>query len=1335
MHRSLLYGVARWSCALVAAAVLLAAPVEAQTIIRTGSRGSISFSSSGEVPPELLALSQGEQAAAAGGEEKPKAESERAKKLEKLEYDRRPSAILAAWTLELTPPERPSELDGPADGAIDGAVVAEDVEEEGDDGEEGDAEGAEGAEEAEGAEGAEEESKESEGSDGNEGDKEARKAAEKVAKEAEKAAEKAAKEAAKKLEEVRKKYDGAVLEHELKVLQRAVSLGDWGFVRGYFEGLTDDEHAIGHQQMLESLARGPKDKPQVPQQGRPYLEVNRFAPADVLALAGCAPRGDDGAISDARLALLGQILGQAFVAGHQMESFLAGLRPRLDDEGVELTRRELTKVLVAAERPIGLEGLLPTAEEAIAADDREALNLLARYVLARHAEEPRTQWLEEAWTVTLAALADGEIGAEAKAEALTRAVEIAPRLRDELGQAWLDESFTARPERGREILAAIGTVTSQGLQAKPLEPDLRNSYLELQQTAARALLDVAPQLAGEWRDELDLLASNWLREAQVTYQFDQSTSRGPSMRRDVYGNFFYFDGGFQQRNNMVQPIATGKLLELRPGDDWLALVGDTLRPRLHMVYAQLLLKISEEDEAFPHIEGVAATDPRTAEELVDEFLRVWAKNHNPNQQNSRANSYVFFFGFEQRANAIPLTRSKQERNLSELAEWVARLRVLPVEVDDQLLVEAFKSAHSTAEVYRVDTLERIFGSLADLEPDTLAALMGQMRENLATIWRDPAVQDDAKTKRRQKDIQTEVLRGYELARATVDAALRDHAESWELVLARGALEHDENNYRAELARDTEFAARRASAFESFAEAARLYAAALSEIEPDDESVAVYDTWFHAALGACDLREIEPKHVLVESQTDAVRAALDALPPERAERHRDRIASQLFARMSSLNPGVKYRYVREGLELVGEHELTADARALFDYYSDLVTEIQLRATLDGPDRVGAGQPFGLRLDIRHTAEIERESGGFAKYLQNQNNANFGYNYGRPLEDYRDKFEEAAREALSEHFEVRSITFNEPTAHSIADAQYGWRITPYAYVLLAARGPQVDSLPALRLDLDFLDTSGYAVLPVESAVLPIDATQREPRPCERIALTQLLDERQAKDGKLLLEVKAEGVGLLPELEALVDLAPEGFEVAKTVDEGVAVVKFDDELDGLACERRWTVELRAAEGLDALPKSFAFATPRLETAKSEHFRYVDADLAAVGPLVELERLYGEVERPWLVWGPLALLLAAAGVWGWLKSRPAETESAARFPVPEPLTPFSVIGYLRTIHERNGLDDAGHAEIEDLIERLERHYFVEPVGDDPDLAVIARRWAERAGGAKGRLQENGPT
>ena len=176
------------------------------------------------------------------------------------------------------------------------------------------------------------------------------------------------------------------------------------------------------------------------------------------------------------------------------------------------------------------------------------------------------------------------------------------------------------------------------------------------------------------------------------------------MQRDPFGNTFYINRRSSVNRNVPKPISTDELLDIRPSESWLERVSDGLRPKLDMVVAQLLLKVSSEAEAFPFIEALAETHPDRARELVEEFLRVWAKNHDPNSDNRRRNSYVYFYGFEQRANAIPLTRSKQERNLAELSEWIRRLRELPIEgVDESLIANAFVAAHSTAEVYRSRT--------------------------------------------------------------------------------------------------------------------------------------------------------------------------------------------------------------------------------------------------------------------------------------------------------------------------------------------------------------------------------------------------------------------------------------------------------------------------------------------------------------------------------------------------------------------------------------------------------------------------------------------------------
>lgn len=1334
----------------VAAPLLLiatAASAQVTTITRLGSLGYVESVSFGEEVQEPEVVAEEAPQSDAAPAKTPAKPSARQEKLKKLEFDRRPSAIFAAWTRSLNKEEAPKT------GAVEPATGPTRVPQE-EDFFAGAAPGVAvvstsgsvsvaavpatpvvvggsaitaigqpavtvvqtptSATSAAPAAPVVEEPQPAESKDGGAQDADKDEKAAKKKAEAEAKKKKAEEEAAAKAAEAKQ------IEEEMSALQRNVTLGDWAAVRTYYATLTEDERKAGYERMLQSLQQGPQKKPNVPQQGQPYLEKNRFSPADVLGLAEvrCAK------LEKAELDKLGQILRQALDQGHQIDGFLAEIGPRVGSDGFAFDRRQLALTLTAANELVRLGDWLPAFDEAEKANDREGLNLLSRHYLAQYDREKKTEWLVKAWRVTQSALAAGDVKEEAKKEALERAVDIAPKIQKDLGAAWLDESFTSRPERGMEILAAIGTSASLSLAAKPMDVEYRTRLLDLQTTAAKALLAAAPERADSWARELTVLAHNWLREALVTYQFDRSTSLGPRMQRDNYGNFFYWDPDSQQfQGNQPQTIKIAKLLEIRPDEAWLARVESTLRPKIDMVSAQLLLKVGEETKAFPYIEGLAATNPKPAKELVDEFLRVWAKNHDPNQ-NQQRNQYVYFYGFEERANSIPLTRSKQERNLKELGEWLARLRKLPVEIDQQLVANAFSAAHGKAEVYRLETIEQLFGSIDALDPKTLAALLEKMRLNLAEVWSDPAVQKDAKTNRGQQDIRAEVLRGYELARATVERAVAAQPESWRLVLVQGCIEHDENDYRATLQKDSEFTSRRGQALATLERAAGLYAKHVEELDRDDESTDAFVTWFYAALGAVDLKNVTHERQLASAEIPKIAAALRGMPGERAERHVASFANAIFTRMGSAAPAVKYRYVREGLAIVGDHDLAAEARKLYDYYQDLVTEIQLRATIDGSDRVGHDVPFGLRVDIRHTHAIERESGGFAKYLQNQNQNNFGFNYGRPLEDYRDKFEEVARVALNEHFEVLSVTFNEPNARSKADPEYGWRVTPYAYLLLKPRGAQVDRVPPLRLDLDFLDTSGYAVLPIESSIVPIDARDAvgDARPFEKLALTQTLDERQAKDGKLLLEVKAGARGLLPPLSDLLDVAPAGFEVVKTEDRGNSVVKLEDEGSSIAAERLWTVHLKAKPGQTVLPKTFTFPTPKVETTTQERFRYVDADLASVEPTVSLEQRYGEPSRAWIAWTAGAIVLVAAGIWLLRRSTRPSAPKASRFQVPESPTPFNVIGLLRDIQANDGLAPDARTNLASDIDRLERHYFGDQQAEAPDLRGVAQTWVARA-------------
>jgi hypothetical protein len=1138
-------------------------------------------------------------------------------------------------------------------------------------------------------------------------------------------------------------------DSDLRGLQRDVTLGDWVAVRRFLAGLDKVEGKAVYDHLIQALASGQAGMPgmmpgqvqmingmQVQMQPQQIMmERNVFASQDVISLARVAPVPLD----KQRLEQLGQILRQSIDQGNAVEDFMAKARLEYKKPSWDaaLSERLTAKLLFGAGSPVEAGQFLPSADKAVKNDDREALNLLARHYLALHERDKKSAHLEDAWKVTQEALATGKVERDQKDEAIRRAIELTPKIKEQLGRAWLESSFTQRPKRGMEIIAAIGAATAQGMQSHAFDTDYRTKSIELQKTAVEALLRTSPGRGKQWAPSLGLLAEAWLKEAEFSHKFDFSTSLGPRMQFDPFGNMYYSNYDMmspemmmQRQGNMPRALLTGDVVKNRPNEAWLDLLDAGIKPRFATVFAQLYLKVNEEELAFPFIERLSTSHPRQAKELAEEFLKTWTKNHDPNSQQLRRSRFFYVYGFESRAEGIPLTRSKQERNLVELSGWVKRLRALPIgELDEKLLTGAFTACHSSAEVYRLDAINRVFGSFEALKPTTLAELIQQMRGNLIGVWRRPDEQEKQKTKRREKDIRSEILRGYEVARSVVDQGLKKHPDHWALVLAGAAILHDENNYRQQLEKSPEFAPRRQQAFAGFQKAARLYSAVASTLPQDQQNTQVYELWFAAGLGACDLQHITEETLPDERQFPLIRQSLETFKGEDRERHLGKFANALFTRLNAVKPSVKVRYLKGGFDIVGDHPQARDARKVYDYYKDLVTEIKLETKIDGSDAVGHEKPFGVFVNIRHTREIERESGGFGRYLQNQNNSGYYYyNFGRPLENYRDKFQDIVKQALQEQFEVVSVTFQDEKVNSKATGDYGWRVTPYAYLLLKARSPKVDKLAPLRLDLDFMDTSGYVILPVESPPLPMDATPARGagHPYEKLQITQTLDERQSQDGKLILEVKATSRGLVPELETILDLTSPGFEIEKTEDLGLSVSKFDPDSEAtmVDSERTWLVHYRGLPFENEAPKAFRFGSARTDVGEMVHQRYVDADLAKVGPEVTLEAKYGQQTHAglwWLAGGILLAALALGVLVAFLRSRPRGTQ-AARFQVPEVVTPFSVLGLLREIERKNGIPATQLAELSSSIQQLERHYFAGSNGSQPDLMQIAETWVNRA-------------
>jgi hypothetical protein len=226
-----------------------------------------------------------------------------------------------------------------------------------------------------------------------------------------------------------------------------------------------------------------------------------------------------------------------------------------------------------------------------------------------------------------------------------------------------------------------------------------------------------------------------------------------------------------------------------------------------------------------------------------------------------------------------------------------------------------------------------------------------------------------------------------------------------------------------------------------------------------------------------------------------------------------------------------------------------------------------------------------------------------------------------------------------------------------------------------------------------------------------------------LVQVLDERQSKDGKLIVEAKATARGLVPVLDDLLDTKVEGYELASNVDSGVSVIEFDKESTTpiVLSERTWTLKYTAADPAAPAPKSFAFPSPLVETKDLSYQRYVDADLQEVEPTVALVADYGSNRRAWIMGSLFAvtglILLVVSGV---VLQRISSRDKVTNVVAEQPTTPFTLLTRLQNFAADPSLSNDTQTRLHADIVALEKYYFAESANGQPlpDLSAIANRW-----------------
>jgi len=432
---------------------------------------------------------------AAAGAADPDADPQRATQrkavLSKLTFDRRPSAILKAWS---TPPKKEGEpetdpaadKEGPKDGGPEEGAAEETTPEE----------------------------------------KPLTEAEKKAKEEAEKT-KAAAEKLAKEMEQ---------LKADVETLKRNVTLANWSDVGEFIGSLEEDESKALYLKLLQSLLAGPPGQPKA-RSGQIIGERNVIRASDVIALAELCPvdKLEDTHISSlARLASLCQAEGQAEYI------FLQTLEAHVAAEGEKkLDQRSAARILFMAGRIDQANSFLPEIAAADADEDLEALSILTDVFFRKYQLESDKSYLEQSWQAAQLLLSAEKADEAQQRKAMQRCVQLVPLIKEELGQQWLTDSFTSEPQQGMEIIAGIGGASAESMKLQLNRPSERVATLKLQQTAVNALLAEAPDKAESWGGMLHLLAANWLREATYSRKYDSTTSRGPTMTRDMYGNYFY----------------------------------------------------------------------------------------------------------------------------------------------------------------------------------------------------------------------------------------------------------------------------------------------------------------------------------------------------------------------------------------------------------------------------------------------------------------------------------------------------------------------------------------------------------------------------------------------------------------------------------------------------------------------------------------------------------------------------------------------------------------------------------------------------------------------------
>jgi len=1058
-------------------------------------------------------------------------------------------------------------------------------------------------------------------------------------------------------------------------------------------------------------------------------------PEEVLLLAEASPKEFEAW----QVAALAAMLEQAS-SKHGVATLLDRLRgeTRYFGDSDEAGRRRTVELLAAAGLVAEAYSFMTPIEDARAREDAAMLVVHARQQLALAEESGESPEADALRLAAFAILAEASLLERAPIEhrlaALRIAVSLMSRLPKSRTAPWLAEVF-ASPALGPATLEQVA-LAAAGIGNRQLADAERAKAILNLKESVDVLLEREDVDAAALRVPLRMVTT------ALVVEMEKATSA-------------------ESQQQFFAPEAS-QLYRAIPSERWLAALEPSLAARARKASIAIAVVADETDRAIELLDAAIAHAPADASDYADHFLAAWTGELRPKVEYGE--EMMMFFSFYRDAMpSAPLTRGRQRRNLDRLDGVMATLR--GAGVDPRTLpsvVAAFQACHARTEVYERADVERVFGPIPRIPATTAAMLAATMGGSLNGDWRSREAQRSTGTKRSDSEIARLVDRGYGVAIDLIDSALAQRPDAWSLAALAASLTYDRLQFQQSLATapDPESAeSYRRAAFAAFADAASRYAEALARGETRDDPM-VHLRWFGAALGTAELNFLRPEDLpregtLQDDQIDLIRRAIRSLDAEAVDRHLAAFAGAVQQAVARANPEIKPRLVRHALRVIGDHPAGATLRSMEELYRDLVKdEIKLRLAIDGDDRVGVGEPFGVLLSLRFTHSVDRETGGFSKYLQNGVYARVGNQFR--VVNYRDDLQKSIEDAFGDRFDLEAIGFFDafmPPFGVVEEGEEGWLEKPLAYLVLSRRDPAIDAIPSVTVEMQFTDQTGPVTLAIGSnAPMLALGAERSTRPCEELEVSQLVDVRGLVSGDgepPTLEVRLRGKGVLPDVRdalAGVDGALAGFAVAEdgiSVDPPIVLTTGDafarsmfgspmpdattaypepDERGMVRLPIEQTVRVTYASSGGATPAAFVLPTIAEGVGGTLESRFYDElDIMPVGG-AEIPIATRPSAAVWIAVGSAVVVLLAGAVAAARRGRGARVEEVRSY-APSRLTPLGVVTSLRRLEtERGGSLGEGRARsLREEIARLERACFG-PGGGAPaeaELRAVVDRWS----------------